>query len=150
MIRATLELTRSCNQNCVFCARAGIEQLDDAPASERLAKLTGDELTFIGGEPTLVPELTALVAAAKQRGFKRIGLQTNGLKLADESYTRGLADGGLTDVHGTLLGADAAVHDYHSNVPGSFAALMTAMGIARARGLSLVASTAVTRSNFRV
>lgn len=149
-MRATLELTRSCNQNCVFCARAGLPKLDDAPPHARLDALTGDELTFIGGEPTLVPELVELVARARAKGFKRIGLQTNGLKLADEAYTRALADAGLADVHVTLLGADAAVHDYHSNVPGSFAALMTGMGIARARGLTLLASTVVTRSNFRV
>jgi hypothetical protein len=150
MMRATLELTRSCNQNCVFCARSGMPKLDELPASERLAKLQGEELTFIGGEPTLVEELPSLVAQARSRGFKRIGLQTNGLKLADEAYTRSLSEAGLTDVHVTVLGAEAAVHDYHSSVNGSFAALMTAMGIARARGLTLVASTVVTRSNFRV
>ncbi|MBL8911311.1 MAG: radical SAM protein [Archangium sp.] len=149
-MRATLELTRSCNQNCVFCARAGMPKLEDVSFAQQLDALNGEELTFIGGEPTLVPELTDLVARAKAKGFKRIGLQTNALKLADEKYTHGLADAGLTDVHVTLHGADAAVHDYHSNTPGSFSAVMTAMGIARARGLALVASTVVTRSNFRV
>lgn len=150
-MRATLELTRSCNQNCVFCARAGMPGLEEGVSfAQQLDALTGEELTFIGGEPTLVPELTDLVARAKAKGFKRIGLQTNGLKLADERYTTGLAEAGLTDVHVTLLGADSAVHDYHSNTPGSFSAVMTAMGIARARGLALVASTVVTRSNFRV
>lgn len=150
MMRATLELTRSCNQNCVFCARSGMPKLDELPAAERLAKLQGEELTFIGGEPTLVEELPSLVAQAKSKGFKRIGLQTNGLKLADEAYTRSLSEAGLTDVHVTVLGAEPAVHDYHSSVNGSFASLMTAMSIARAKGLTLVASTVVTRSNFRV
>lgn len=48
-----------------------------------------------------------------------------------------------------MLGGDATVHEYHSGVPGSFAALEQALGKARALELTAVATTVVTRSNFR-
>jgi hypothetical protein len=79
-----------------------------------------------------------------------VGLQTNGRRLAEAGFARSLAAAGLTDVHLTLLGADAAVHDYHTGVAGSFAALSAGLAAAREAGLTAVAATVVTRSNFRV
>jgi hypothetical protein len=152
MTRGHVELNRRCNQACVFCGRQGLAPLEAPSVEERLRALRErtDQVTFVGGEPTLEPDLVTFVARARSLGFTRIGLQTNGVKLADEGLATALASAGVTDLHLTLLGADAAVHDYHTATPGSFAATLTAMALARARGVELVVSTVLTRSNFRV
>jgi hypothetical protein len=61
-----------------------------------------------------------------------------------------LVRAGLTDVHLSLHGATHEVHDYHTGVPGSFVEATAALAAARAHGLTVVATTVLTRSNFRV
>jgi hypothetical protein len=76
-----------------------------------------------------------------------VGVQTNGRHLAERAAE--LAKAGLTDVHVSLHGPTAAVHDYHTGVQGSFAALLAGVAAARAERLPVAATTVVTRSNFR-
>lgn len=151
MRRPNVSLTRACNNACVFCAQDGLAPLEAGLAETALRALAGQSpgVTFVGGEPTLVPELPALVRLARSLGFTRVGVQTNGRRLADPALAGALAEAGLTDVHVTVLGADAATHDYHTGVAGSFAELLAGMAASRARGLELVATTVLTRSNFR-
>jgi hypothetical protein len=149
-VRATVRLTSACNNRCLFCCQDGLEA--GLPAvEERLRALRAEgvaELTFTGGEPTLHEGLVAAVAAARAAGFAAVGVQTNGARL--EAQAAALKAAGLTDVHVSLHGAAAAVHDYHTGVEGSFAALERGIGAARALGLAVAATTVVTRSNFRV
>lgn len=151
--RATLTLTRACNNACLFCAQAGLPPLGDDDVTARLDALAGTgatELTFVGGEPTLRDDLVALVRRARGAGFRRVGLQTNAARLADAGVAGALADAGLTDLHVTLLGAEPAVHDHHTGVEGSLKALLAGVAAARARGLAVAATTVLTRSNYRV
>jgi hypothetical protein len=122
----------------------------DVDAELLAARATHDELTFVGGEPTLDLNLAAHVAAARALGFQRIGVQTNGSRMADAAYTAGLKRAGLTDVHLSLHGADSRVHDYHSGRAGSFGEVLAAIQAARANELPVVVTTVLTRSNFRV
>nr|WP_255216057.1 radical SAM protein [Pseudenhygromyxa sp. WMMC2535] len=150
-----MRLSFDCDNACVFCAQAPaqVEQLDapnapDAPdIAEQLEGLReqADELTFIGGEPCLDPRLPALITDARARGFRRVGVQTN----ANACEPEALAAAGLTDLHLSIHGPDAATHDYHSDHPGSFAANMALLSRAQRAGLRVVVATVLTRSNFR-
>jgi hypothetical protein len=150
--RATLTLTRTCNNRCVFCAQDGLEPIAEAEASRSLRALAerATEVTFVGGEPTLRADLPELIAAARTLGFERVGLQTNARRLSDSAFTAQLASAGLTDVHVTVLGAEPAVHDFHTGAEGSFRELLAGVAAARARGVTVVATTVLTRSNYRV
>lgn len=153
MTRVTLSLIRACNNACVFCAQDGLPPLPPVDVSAQLAQLRAQgatELTLLGGEPTLRDDLAEVIHAARGAGFQRVGLQTNGRRLAEAPLTSALVAAGLTDVHLTLLGGEAAVHDYHTGIEGSFRALLAGIGVARGRGLDVVATTVVTRSNYRV
>ncbi|HWA72742.1 MAG TPA: radical SAM protein [Polyangiaceae bacterium] len=149
--RGTLRLTPDCNNHCVFCAQDATSPLP-VDFGEQLEALRREheELTLIGGEPTLLPNLHEIVAQARRVGFSRIGVQTNGRRLCDAAYAGDLARAGLTDVHLSLHGATAEVHDYHTGVSGSYDGILGAMRSTRSFGLTLVAATVVTRSNFRV
>jgi hypothetical protein len=151
--RATLRLTLACGNRCIFCSQHGLPAaaLDQATIGRQLAALraTADELTFTGGEPTELDELFELVRAARAAGFVRVGMQTNGRRLSDRAYAQALADRGMTDLHLSIHGADALVHDYHTGIEGSFATVLAALGNARAAGMIVVATTVLTRSNFR-
>jgi hypothetical protein len=150
--RATVRIVDTCNNGCVFCAQDGLvpSGRKDIDAELSAAREHHDELTFTGGEPTLDPSLEQRIAAARALGFRRVGIQTNGSRLADDAYTASLARAGLTDVHFSLHGSDSRVHDYHTGRSGSFGEVLAAMRAARAARLVRVVTTVLTRSNFRV
>ncbi len=152
--RATVRLLSACNNACAFCAQEGTPARDPvAPdalsAALFAARATADEVTFTGGEPTLYPDLPGAVAAARHAGFRKVGVQTNARRLAQRGYAAALSAAGLTDVHVSLHGAVPAVHDYHTGAEGSFGQTVTGIGAARAARLTVVATTVLTRSNFR-
>lgn len=153
MRRPTVQVTLECQNSCPFCAQRGTKaHVLDADLFPQLEALrpTSEEVTFIGGEPTLAPRLPELIAEAKRLGFKGIGLQTNGRRLADRGYFAGLVAAGLTDVHLSIHGAEAAIHDYHTGAPGSLTEIRQALAHARSLGVITVATTVVSRSNYRV
>jgi hypothetical protein len=150
--RATVRLLLECNNACVFCGQVGLAAPGgEASLSDRLAaaRADTDEVTFTGGEPTLDPRLAEHVATARSLGFRRIGIQTNGRRLGEQGFASSLAGAGLTDVHLSIHGAQAAVHDYHTGVPGSFVEALAGLTAARASNLPVVVTTVLTRSNFR-
>jgi hypothetical protein len=62
-----IEVTRRCNQNCAHCMRGKAQKLDTLPDIIWSAVTTFDEIDTIaptGGEPFLVPDLTALAINA--------------------------------------------------------------------------------------
>jgi Radical SAM superfamily len=151
--RSTVRVTLQCNNRCAFCAQDGVSSSErDASFEAELsrARAESDEVTFVGGEPTLDESLVAKVSAARAAGFRAVGVQTNGSRLADPRYLHALKEAGLTDVHLSIHGADAAVHDYHTGRPGSFGDIVAALRSTHASGLLVVVTTVLTRSNFRV
>ena len=97
-----------CNIRCVYCnvhggddqrmySREHVERLIDAAAA-RVARDPGaaPSIDFIGGEPTLHPDLPALIARARQAGFARVSVCTNGLLLLRPGYLDRLVEAGLT------------------------------------------------------
>ncbi|MCA9681463.1 MAG: radical SAM protein, partial [Myxococcales bacterium] len=124
--RATLRLTLDCDSACGFCGQGSrhgpLPFSDDALVALRERC---DELSFVGGEPSLDPRLPTAIARARELGFVAVGLQSNGRRLAaDDALFSALVAAGLSDLHLSIHGPTAEVHDYHSGRPGSFAAAM--------------------------
>ena len=152
--RATLRLLSSCANGCRFCAQRGGAPLrltlDEVRA--QLHGLRGQgftEVTFTGGDPTEHEGLGDAVRAARSAGFTAVGAQTHGRRLREGALAADLATAGLTDVHLSLHGLGAALHDHHTGVPGSFAESAGGLTAARVAGLTVVVNTVLTRSNGR-
>jgi MoaA/NifB/PqqE/SkfB family radical SAM enzyme len=135
----------------VFCAQAGLTGRIES-IREQLAKLREDhdEVTFIGGEPTLDSRLVCAIADARELGYTAVGLQTNARRLAsdDELFTA-LVDAGLGDLQLSIHAPTAEAHDYHTGRAGSFAACIELIARAQRADITVVVATVVTRSNFR-
>jgi MoaA/NifB/PqqE/SkfB family radical SAM enzyme len=106
-------------------------------------------VTFVGGEPALDGRLEGFVTRARELGFARIGVQTNGWALAEAGRVETVARAGLTDVHLSIHGAEARVHDWHVGRAGAFDAAMRTLSAARSASLEVVVATVLTRSTFR-
>jgi hypothetical protein len=145
-------LTTRCDDRCVFCGQHGVDEHDEPKWRDALvrAREQADEVSFVGGEPTLVDALPEAIAMARSLGFAAIGVQTHARHLADPARVGALVEAGLGDVQVGIQGARAAVHDWHTGVDGGFAATTAAIALLRARGVTVAASTVLTRSGFRV
>ena len=86
---ALIEVNTACNLNCPICfANAGIgysltlEQVESM--LDRFVETEGDPevVQFSGGEPTIHPDLPAMIQAALDRGIGQVMVNTNGIRLA--------------------------------------------------------------------
>ena len=112
-----------------------------------------DDVMFTTGEPTLNPNLAAYIGWARDLGYGRIGVTTNGRRLGYEEYTRSLLDRGLNHLVISVHGPDARTHDGLTRLRGSFDQVLAGMRLlARLKpeyGVSIHTSTVVTTRNFR-
>ncbi|MCA9660363.1 MAG: radical SAM protein, partial [Myxococcales bacterium] len=157
--RVAVLAVAECDNRCLFCCREGLAEDLEAAAGDLAARLDdararADEITFVGGEPSLLgggsdggEGLVRAVAAARERGFRAVGIQSHGRHLAP--LIDRLIDAGLSDLHLSIHGDGAAVHDYHVGVDGAFDAVSRTLAAARRRRLEVAVTTVLTRSNLR-
>lgn len=146
-----IALGLTCNNACIFCAQGELSVQRTGRPEVRLGEIvSNDVVAFVGGEPTLVEELPAFVHEAHERGAQRIIVQTNGRRFAYRAYARTMrAASDKLGLDVSLHGTTAAMHEYHTQTPGSF--LQTAVGVrnACAEGIEVGVTVVVTRSNYR-
>ncbi len=144
-----LRVGTACNQACRFCDQVGLagDADHDAVIAAMQALPHREGLVLAGGEITLRPGLPMLLRAARQLGFRKLALQTNGQILAAPGAARALSEAGLDAVALALHGTTAAVHDWHTATPGSFRRVVAAAKQAIAAGLAVRVGVVVTRAN---
>lgn len=145
----TIFLGFACNNHCVFCSQGELGAAAADPAEDNWAFANGEDVAFVGGEPTLSERLPAAAAAAKKAGARWVLVQTNARRLCYPDYARALRDAGVDALDVSLQGSTPAMHDYHTEVPGGMAQTVAGLRKAREAGLRFGISTVVTRSNFR-
>ncbi len=136
-----INVGKGCNGRCVFCldgrvtaAQRAMMPFDDlAEEIRHWASLGHRSVGFLGGEPTLHPRLVDAVALARQEGFTRITIATNGRRLAEPDFTDALLDAGLSRVTVSMHGHTAALEDRLSGVPGAFEQKVAALHHLRRR-----------------
>ena len=90
-----------CNLDCPICytvnKNEGAYQMSKEEFAAILHHLKQDHdeldiINFTGGEPTLHPELPALLEMCREAGIERLTISTNGLKLRDEALVGIMAE----------------------------------------------------------
>lgn len=93
-----IQVTRTCNQNCLFCSNPPFEKETTLKSIqvilEDYKKKGYSSVIFSGGEPTLYKDLDKAIAMAKSMGFDPRVI-TNGQKTWDYEYFKHLVDAGL-------------------------------------------------------
>ncbi len=102
-----INVTQRCDLVCPVCFAASSTKGPPDPDLEELRrrfetvslKSPGANIQLSGGEPTLRDDLPAIVALGKDAGFGFIQLNTNGIRLAQDSgYLKRLVDAGLDSI----------------------------------------------------
>ncbi len=148
--RMDLALTYRCNLNCGHCYNQTRqkEELSTEQWKEvmkRIWDLGIPHVIFTGGEATLRDDLRELIEYAETLGMVT-GLLTNGVKLAEEEYLKGLMTAGLDHVQITL---ESARKEVHNEMTGADSFDATVQGIRNcvASGIHTITNTTITRKN---
>ena len=154
--KVIMNVTYVCNNRCTFCAVGTRTQVDGHPQRQRehLDRYRAMGVTMVdfdGGEPTLNPELVPLVRYAREVGYERVNVTTNGRMLAYEKYARALVRSGLTTLLFSVHGHNAQVHAQQVGVAEAFD--QTVQGIRHAArlappGVELGMNITVTKGNY--
>ncbi|MEM9074730.1 MAG: radical SAM protein, partial [Myxococcota bacterium] len=151
--RGLLRINGHCQMACSFCfvdRRVGDfprESLEDAIAS--LASRQRDHLVLSGGEPTLHPELPALIATARDAGFKGVEIQSNGVRLADPEKVDQLVAAGLTKATISLHSVDPAESDAITKMKGAHPKTLEGIRQLRRAGVETQLAHVLTKRNYR-
>lgn len=121
-----LGTTTRCNLGCAHCPLPSRAQQGDRPTADCISQIERGrqsgctELVFTRGEATLRPDLPTLIGLARDLGYDRIALQTNGRMLTYRRFASKLVDAGCRDFEVSVFGASPAAHDAVALEPGAF------------------------------
>jgi MoaA/NifB/PqqE/SkfB family radical SAM enzyme len=154
--KVIMNVTYVCNNHCTFCAVGTRTQVDGHPTRQReyLSEYrhAGVRMVdFDGGEPTMNPELISLVRYARQIGYDRINVTTNGRMCFYEDFAKKLVRSGLTTLLFSVHGPDARIHAQQVGVAEAFD--QTIGGIKNClrhapEGVELGMNITITKGNF--
>lgn len=121
-----------CNSRCTFCASDNTIAEDDTEIDlstfTSILALNGislnDYVTINGGEPTLSPNLIAMLKSVQKKGAYS-HLFTNGRRLSEKEYCEQLLDAGVSKISIPLFGLRAHQHDKLTGVQDSFSQTIT-------------------------
>lgn len=129
-----LELTSRCNLECVHCYA---DSSPDRPLSEGMtrddwrealhdaAALGCRAVQFIGGEPTVHPDLPELIEHARGAGYDDVSVYTNGTHLTPR--LKAVFAANRVGLAFSIYGSSADVHDQVTKRRGSFARTKSAI-----------------------
>jgi radical SAM protein with 4Fe4S-binding SPASM domain len=145
-----IDLTMRCNELCVHCYRV-IERRAELTTQELKALLDDVAragtlyLLFSGGEVFLRPDLFELIEHARRLHFD-VRLKSNALLITREKAAR-LRELGVRQVDISIYGAEAAVHDAVTKVPGSLERSLEGAALLRDAGLTVKLNCPLMKAN---
>lgn len=157
--RVHISIGAVCNNNCIFCMEEDRDARyvnNSAMTPERvrwvLEKHQGsEEVCFTSGEPTTRSELPEFVRWAKDLGYRRISMMTNGRRIGHLPYAAALVKRGLNRVYISIHGHEKRLHEGLTRTPDSFEQTVAGLDtVARLKphGVELHTSTVITKRNL--
>ena len=143
-----------CNLACDYCTitpamrRRELTTIDVLRALEDGRARGCDSLSLTGGEPTIRRDLVGLIRAAKQRGYRDIKLQSNGLMFSSKSNVDALIAAGVTRFHISIHTHDAARYDTLVRRDDSYRLMVAGLDNVVQSGAPLVADVILKADTF--
>jgi organic radical activating enzyme len=152
---AILYIAERCNQNCVFCLEedGGWAEFVDPTTLEvfevleRLYGRGARHITFMGGETFFRKDLPRILTRAKQLGYTRLGVTTNGTVLSKPGFITQLVNAGLDFVEFSLHGHTEELANAISRSAITFERQARALSEIDALGTKTILNVVVCREN---
>lgn len=156
-----LNTTMYCNAKCKFCIvydslnRPELTMRDEH-VYETMRQSRGNgctDLGYSGGEPTVDPRIIDFVRYAKQLGFTRQSMNTNGIKFRKKQFCQDILEAGLTSIDISIHGHTDELHDSQVVRKGALAAIREACThlreLRKTHQFHLSATIVITRDNHQ-
>jgi MoaA/NifB/PqqE/SkfB family radical SAM enzyme len=146
---AVIRVVFHCNQACRMCfvsTHLPAASNDRVRAEIDRWAAAGRRIILSGGEPTLHPELPALVAEAARKSAQPVGIQTNAIRI-DGALAERLKKAGLADAFVSLHGARTETSDRVTGAPGTFAKTLAGIEQLVAAGIDVVVNFVMSADN---
>ncbi|MFH1540014.1 MAG: radical SAM protein [bacterium] len=148
-----LRITFACNQACIFCNTYHMKKNNDTCRDVLVAckNATGTGMIplFTGGEPTIHRDIIKMIHIARETGHRRVGIQTNAVLMADESFAGKLRKAGLTFAILSLHSHDENTSDAITGAPGTFARTMRGISNLISEGVDIIINHVLCSVNYR-
>ncbi len=156
MRTAIVHLSDRCNLRCVFCferddpTRRGLR---DPATGDALAELDAlrrrgtEHLTFMGAETFFRRDLAILLAHARDAGFTRVGVVTNGTVLSKPGFLAPLVAAGLDFVELSIHGHCPEIANAIAGAGFAWERQRLAMRELAGAGVATIVNTVVCRAN---
>lgn len=150
-----LPLQYECNNKCTWCyAPSKNNSSEDKRFNEEkeieFLKLISDlnikKTILIGGEPSLYPNIERVIKRIQEKGIKT-SMVTNGRKLSDYFFVKRIKDAGLNSLTISIEGSNPDIHDFITNVPGSFYETIKGIDNSIREGFHVSTETTICREN---
>jgi cyclic pyranopterin phosphate synthase len=144
-----------CNLGCTYCTITEPMRRRALPADrvareiDRAAARGFTEVAFTGGEPTIRPDLPALVKHARRRGFAHVKVASNGLRYAHAPYLEHLHACGVDRFHMSMHARDDATYEATVRREATAPLRRAAIENLVARGLDPVADLILKEDTYR-
>lgn len=152
----TVEITRKCNNNCVYCYQqhASREDVGIGILKQSIIEFRKKGVKYIefsGGEPTLSSHLPELIQLARNEKYENITLLTNGRRLSYEKYLDTLMNRGLKTVIFSIPAFDATNYRKITKTKKSdFSQVIAALGNTKKyKNIETGAVTVIHKQNYR-
>ena len=150
------EITRACALACVHCRAEAQPRRDRAELSteeafhviDQLVDVGGPILIVTGGDPLMRDDCFEIIERATSRGL-RVAFSPSATGRCTRETLERARDAGVSRVHISLDGPDAASHDAFRGVGGSFHRTLQILDDLRSAGISLQIGTTVSRHSVQ-
>jgi len=121
-----VRLTKTCNQDCLFCLDKELQDGTALPMKEIEVDLKSGfddgarRVVLSGGEPTIHTQFIEIIKLAKKIGYEHIQLITNGLKLSDDDFFKAAEMAELNEITVSIHGHNSVIHDKLVGLKGAF------------------------------
>jgi MoaA/NifB/PqqE/SkfB family radical SAM enzyme len=154
--RIVIRLGLKCNNHCEFCIfsrSSKSDRMTDRTQGEIKALLNSIKgytaLVLTGGELSLRPDLSDLIAYARSCGFKEIQIQSNGRMFAYQDFCEKIINAGANEFAIALHGPSEKIHDALTGVKGSFKQTVAGIRNLKTLGQYVITNSVVTKTNYK-
>ena len=120
MQHVEINIGKICNSKCLFCYDATLAPKNKKWISREevekelnyFFKKGFRSVDFVGGEPSIYPHIIEVIKKAKELGYRRIVIATNGKRFSDFSFAKKVIEAGLNRVTVSVHSSKKEVEDY--------------------------------------
>ena len=119
-----------CNNKCQFCLDSYKRSIPEKSTEQIMKEMIyarkkgSTYLELIGGEASIRSDIIELINLAKNLSFSTITMSTNGRVFSYFDFAQKMVKAGLNNLIFSIHGHNSKLHDFLTQVPGSFNQLM--------------------------